>query len=114
MPRILPKGKQKEIALQRINTLFQQAESAFGKNKSLADRYVQLARNISMKVKIRIPPKYKRHFCKYCHSFLMPGVNSRTRTRLGKVVISCLECKKFMRIPTKKTSEKNRKNIRKQ
>lgn len=102
MPKIIPKNKQKEIALQRINTLFQQAESTFSKNKSLADRYVQLARSISMKVKVKIPAKYKRHFCKYCHSFLMPGVNSRIRTRLGKVVISCLECKKFMRIPMKK------------
>ena len=30
-----------------------------------------------------------------------PGVNARVRTRSGKVIISCLECKKFMRIPIK-------------
>src|SRR3989338_3564435 len=98
---LLPKHKQKEIALERINILFEEAEKAFSKNKALADRYVSLARKIAMKVKLKIPLKLKRKFCKHCYKFLMPGVNSRVRTRTGKVVISCFECKKFMRIPIK-------------
>jgi len=96
---LLPKYKQKEIALERINILFNEAEKTFSKNKALADRYVSLARKIAMKVKLKLPLKLKRKFCKHCYKFLMPGVNSRIRTRNGKVVISCFECKKFMRIP---------------
>ncbi len=100
----IPKKKQKEIAKERIKTLFTQAERAFSKNKSLAHRYVTLARKLAMKVRIRMPQEYKRKYCKHCYKFLVSGKNSRTRTREGKIIISCLECKKFMRIPIKKKS----------
>ncbi len=98
----IPKGKQKEIARERISILFCEAEKVFSKNKPLANRYVTLARKIAMKIKVRIPPHLKRCFCKHCYKYLMPGVNSRVRTRGGKVIISCFECKKFMRIPVGK------------
>jgi len=103
---LINKQKQKEIAKERIVRLFQQAEKVFHSNQGLANRYVTLARKIAMKVKVRIPQEYKRRFCKHCYKYLQPGVNSRVRTREGKVVISCFECKKFMRIPTKKKQEK--------
>lgn len=100
MPKpLIKKNKQKEIARERIKILFEQADEAFSKNKSLADRYVILARKLAMKVKIKLPVEMKRKFCKHCHKYLRAGVNSRVRTRQGKVVISCLECRKFMRIP---------------
>jgi len=95
----LPKSKQKEIALERITILFQEAAKIFPRNKALANRYVELARKIAMKVKVSIPTTLKRRFCKHCHAYLVPGVNCRVRTRAGKVVISCLVCKNFMRIP---------------
>ena len=95
----IPKHKQKDIANERIIILFEQAQEIFPKNKTLANRYVELARKIAMKVKVRIPMKLKRRFCKHCYRYLQPGVNARIRTRAGKVVISCLECKRFMRIP---------------
>lgn len=95
----IAKAKQKEIAQERIFILFQEAEKAFSKNKSLANRYVTLARKIAMKTKSRIPLELKRRFCKHCYKYLQPGVNARVRTRGGKVIISCFECKNFMRIP---------------
>ncbi|MEW5896185.1 MAG: ribonuclease P protein component 4 [Nanoarchaeota archaeon] len=104
MPKLMLPKKQKEIAgiaRERIKILFQQAEDTFSENRALSNRYVALARKIAMKVKVKIPIHLKRKFCKHCRSFLMPGVNSRIRTRKGRVVISCFECKKFMRIPVK-------------
>ncbi len=95
----IPKAKQKEIAQERIKILFAEAEKTFSKNKPLANRYVTLARKIAMKVKARIPLELKRRFCKHCYKYLQPGVNARVRTRAGRVIISCFECKKFMRIP---------------
>lgn len=95
---LIQKHQQKEIAQERITILFQQAEKVFQKDKALANRYVELARKIAMKVKTRIPTNLKRRFCKHCYKYLKPGVNARVRTREGKVIISCLECKKFMRI----------------
>ena len=93
--------QQKKIAADRIAILFQEAKEIFSKDKSLANRYVTLARKIAMKTKSRIPLELKRQFCKHCYGYLMPGVNSRVRTRAGKVIISCLDCKKFMRIPVR-------------
>ena len=99
---LISKGKQKEIALERIRKLFKEAESAFPKNKTLANKYVTLARKLAMKVRLSLPLELKRRYCKHCYKFLKPGINARVRTRDGKVIISCLECKKFMRIPIRK------------
>ena len=91
--------KQKEIAKERIKILFKEARKVFKKDKKLADRYVKLARELAMKYKVRIPSELKRQFCKHCYSYLMPSVNCRVRTREGKVVYYCMECKKYMRFP---------------
>ena len=96
---LISKSKQKEIALERIRVLFREAEEVFQKNKSLAGRYVALARKIAMKVRLRLPLELKRRYCKHCYTLLKPGINARIRVRDGKVIISCLECKKFSRIP---------------
>lgn len=93
----ISKEKQKDIAKERIEQLFLQAE----KNREMANRYVSLARKIAMKIKVKIPLKYKRRFCKYCYKYFNKD-NSRVRITRGKVVISCFECKKFTRIPLKK------------
>lgn len=97
----MDKDKQKSIAKQRIDILFSQAERIFNEDKTLANRYVQLARKIAMKLRLRMPGNLKRRYCKFCYSYLQPGVNSRSRIRQGKVIISCFECKKFMRIPVR-------------
>ncbi len=103
---LIPKSHQHQIALERIKQLLAEADEVFSSDKKQANRYVQLARNIAMKVKAKIPVELKRRFCKHCYSYLRPGVNSRIRTRAGKVVISCFECKKFMRIPMKHKKER--------
>lgn len=91
-------NKQKVIAKERVRLLFGQAEDMFSRDKTLANRYVKVARKIAMKVKMPLPRELKRKYCKFCYSFLRPGVNSRSRIRKGKVIISCFECKKFMRV----------------
>ena len=100
--------KEEQIALERIKILFRQAKLIFKKNKSLADRYVKLARELSMKYKVKIPSNLKRQFCKHCHSYLMPSVNVRIRTRNGKIVYYCLECREYMRFPYLKEKKAKR------
>lgn len=102
MAKPLPKKLQQEIAQERIQSLFQQAENRFSTHRDLSHRYVSLARKIAMKVKTQIPKELKRKYCAHCYKFLMPGVNSRIRTRNGKIIISCFECKKFTRIPLRR------------
>lgn len=95
------KNKLKEISAERVKTLFRQAEQVFSTDKVLANRYINLARKIAMKVQLPLPKELKRRYCKFCYSYLQPGVNSRARIRQGKVIISCLECKKFTRVPVR-------------
>ncbi len=94
-------ASQVNIAKERIQELFRQADEVFDEDPKLADRYVELARKISMKIKVRIPSNLKRKFCKHCYCFLKPGKNCRVRTHEGKVVYYCQKCKKFMRFPYK-------------
>ncbi|MBI2148245.1 ribonuclease P [Candidatus Woesearchaeota archaeon] len=88
----LNKNKLKQIALERINILFQEAKS----NPSKANRYVEIARKIGMKVNIPIPKEYKRRYCKHCNNYFQSG-NYRVRTRNKMVVYYCLNCKKYMK-----------------
>ena len=91
------KSKIKQIASERIEILFKQAKLISKKSLKLADRYVQLARKIAMKAKVKIPVEYKRKFCKHCYSYLIPGKTSRVRIHKGRTIYYCLKCKKYMR-----------------
>lgn len=90
--------KQKKIAKERINLLFSKADQS---SKKLADRYVTMARKIAMKLNLRLSSHLKRKFCKHCGCYLIPGKNLRVRTRNGKLVYYCSECRKFWRKPCK-------------
>ena len=95
-----------ELARERIERLFKLAEiEASDHNLDRANRYVKLARKIGMRYNVRLPKKFKRRFCKYCYSYMVPDLNSRIRIRAGKIVIHCKECGKFTRIPINKKDE---------
>jgi len=91
----------KQIARTRIKKLFSEADKVFKKSPKLANRYVEIARKIGMKVNLRLPKYIKRKFCKHCYSYLKSGVNSRTRIHKNKVIIYCQNCRKYTRIPLK-------------
>jgi len=99
---MIPKSKQKQIARERIETLFNEANKIFKKNLELANRYVTLARKISMKYKVKIPLEHKRFICKYCYSYLIPGKTLRARVKNKKLIYYCTNCKKIKRYPFSK------------
>ncbi len=87
----------RKTALERIRHLFKEAEQAFKEDPKRADRYVDMARKISMKANLKIPSYLQKRFCKHCYRFLTPGVNCRIRTKEKKLVYYCRNCKKYMR-----------------
>lgn len=90
------------IATKRIIQLFIMAEKkAFLGDINLANRYVEIARKISMRNKVPIPKEFKRRFCKNCYKYLLPSLNCRIRIHRGKLIIFCDNCKKYTRIPFK-------------
>ena len=92
----------KKIGLEKIKTLFSEAELQFSKNPKLSNKYVNLARKIAMKYNITMPREFKRKFCKHCYVYLVPNKNCRVRIHKSRVIYSCDNCKKFMRFGLKK------------
>jgi len=85
----------KQNALERVRYLFKQAEE----HPEQARRYVELARKLAMKARLRMPQDLKRRYCKHCYSFLVPGKNCRVRTANRYITYTCLECRRYMRFP---------------
>lgn len=96
---IKDKNSQKKIAIERIEILFREAEDSFKKNPNLSNRYVQIARNIAMKVNLKIPRTLKKKYCSHCYSYLKTGINARIRTRNKMLIIYCFKCKKYTKLP---------------
>ncbi|MCE8425453.1 MAG: ribonuclease P [Candidatus Methanoperedens sp.] len=89
----------KDMASQRINRLFELAHSESKTHPDRSNRYVQLARRIGMRYRVRIPAEIKKQICKHCHNFLVEGVTSRTRLRGEYISTTCTICGKQMRRP---------------
>jgi ribonuclease P protein subunit RPR2 len=89
----------RKIARERIARLFGLAGTGSAGRQALSDRYVEIARKISMRQRVRIDREYRRQFCRGCSSFLVPGRTSRVRVHDGRVVVTCLVCGTRRRYP---------------
>jgi ribonuclease P protein subunit RPR2 len=98
----------KQVAIQRIQTLFRLAKEFIHKDPALAQRYVEVARKIAMAASVHLPKEYKLQVCRRCKSFILPGVNCRVRIKQRRephLVITCLICGKQMRMPLRDKEE---------
>ena len=91
---LISKIEQRKIATKQINELF---ELALNSEEELTNRYVHLAKKISMKTRLSLPSVFKRSFCLKCDSKLLS--NGRYRINNHKIVIYCPKCKNYQRIP---------------
>ena len=99
------KALEKKMARRQIARLFQLAETeGLNSRQDRADRYVHLARKMAMRYNISIG-RYRRHFCRKCGAFLIPGKNAIYRLNRGKVVIHCKNCGHIFRFPYHKKTE---------
>jgi ribonuclease P protein subunit RPR2 len=91
-----------DMAAQRIERLFRLAGEACRERPDLADRYVDIARRISMRHRVSIPRELKRNVCKNCCGYLAPGINARVRIDGRNILITCQRCGGIKRYPYKK------------
>lgn len=91
---------QQDIAKERIQILFREAEKEFKEHPERSRRYVELARKIGLRYNVRLPKELKRKFCKNCNSLLIPSVTSTVRLDKA-IIIKCLECNRIYRYPYK-------------
>ena len=94
------KKLRKKRAILHINELFAQQQEMLISDISLAQRYTQMIRKIAMSLRIKLPRKIKRSYCKHCYS-VFPAT-ARVRLKNGKVVKYCEKCRNFTRIPYNK------------
>ena len=88
----------RDIARQRIEILFELAAREKPLHPERADRYVQIARAIGTRIRIRMTSQMKRMLCKHCGSNLTAS-ERRVRLSRGCIVATCLRCGKQTRIP---------------
>ena len=88
----------RDLAVQRMERLFSLAEEEHRAHPERSDRYVQIARRISTRTRVRIPRPLKNLFCRHCGRFL-PASAVRLRLREGMLTTTCLYCGRQMRRP---------------
>ena len=96
MPLRRDKRLEKKIARERIDYLLERAVKWKERDYELARRYVELARKIAMKYRVKLRPEQKRLFCKGC---FYPYRSDRVRVRVkkGRVIVTCLNCGRIRR-----------------
>ena len=108
----MPRGRRPkwmiEIAIERMNILFNRAEMEFINHPERSNRYVKLALKLSTKYNTKIPDEWRRRYCRKCMCFLKPGCNSTVRLVNGEVNIICGECGHVMKIPYHKEKKLKR------
>jgi ribonuclease P protein subunit RPR2 len=81
-----------------MERLFVLADAAKEQHPQRSDRYVQIARRISTRNRVRMPRALKHLFCKHCGCFLPPG-KKRVRLLHGIIISTCLSCGGQIRQP---------------
>ena len=88
-----------EIAIERMNILFERAEMEFITHPERSNRNVELALTLSTKYNTKIPEKWQRRYCKKCKKILYLGHNCTVRLINSEVNIFCGECGHVIKIP---------------
>ena len=86
------------LAIERVDKLFKSAAEAFKRSPDKSHRYVQLALKLVAKSGIRMPKEFRQRYCRKCKKYLVSGVNAKIRTRNGKLIIYCFNCKNHRRL----------------
>jgi len=98
----------KQIAQQRIDILFEQADAVGKTHPQLAAKYAQAAQKVAMSARFPLPPKYKHRICKHCGALFIAGYNYRVRIQQKRephIVVTCLNCGYHLRILLRKRKE---------
>lgn len=89
---MLGKSFVEKLALERIYRLFELAEQEFEKHPERSKRYVELAKKIGERNRVKIPKEFKEKYCKKCGTYLKKGKNAELIKENGFERIVCKEC----------------------
>lgn len=75
-----------------MTELLSLAEILVKNDPETAKEVAELAFITSRKLRVSIPRKVKKRFCRRCHVPLIPGVTMRIRIKRKTLVVTCLTC----------------------
>lgn len=75
-----------------MTELLSLAEILVKNDPETAKEVAELAFITSRKLRVSIPRKVKRRFCRRCHVPLITGVTMRIRIKRKTLVVTCLTC----------------------
>jgi ribonuclease P protein subunit RPR2 len=94
--RVRGSRRWRATVVKHLRSLFQNAEAVAAQDPALAKRYVQMARRIVMRTRVRLPADLRHRYCHRCENYFRPGENARIRLRTAgrnvSLVITCLVC----------------------
>ena len=90
----------RQIAKNEILRLLEFASRKPGDKYST--KAAKLANKIAQKLRLRLPKKVKKTFCKNCFTYLVVGKTSKTRIGKGRVATHCLNCGSVSKFPYEK------------
>jgi ribonuclease P protein subunit RPR2 len=94
MARAKERGEQRDIAFERVQMLFHQADSlACGGDVESASARMRQARSICLKCNVRLPRELKMRFCRRCMTYFTSGtVQCRLDSENRRLALKCLRC----------------------
>jgi len=97
-----PRSDRRQIARERIDILFREANRLFDWDPAFSNRCVLHATKIATKERVRIPLHLRRSYCRRCKTYLVPGYTGRVRIYRGRVILTCVSCGWHRRFPLRK------------
>ncbi|MDE1763316.1 MAG: RNase P subunit [Thaumarchaeota archaeon] len=89
------KASLRDLVIERMQILIQNAISNARREPELAQRQASLAKRLSTKYRVRMPYELRMNFCKKCKKFIVPGFTSRIRlgrSDVKSIRITCQFC----------------------
>ena len=100
--KLAKKLKAKKEAKEILPKLFPKAKEARKKgDRRMHTVYSNKIRYLRNKFKIKLDARLKRQVCKHCYRVFVPTINVRVRSREGKLIYFCLDCKKYTKFTLK-------------
>ncbi len=95
---ILVSMKRREIGIESILTLFEEAKKNYITHPLRSHEYVSVALKIARKSRLRLPSSVKYSYCKNCRHYLFPGKNMTQRIRQKTILLTCHDCKSIRKL----------------
>jgi len=96
---MVSRQREQEIARERIDLLFEEAQDRVEHRPALSERYMEIARSIATTYTVTFTREQREQYCRECGAYLSPGVTATVRVDDGEKRVVCDDCGSVTRFP---------------